>query len=631
VTPILTEPSHAVFLSYASQDAQAAQRIADALHAAGVEVWLDQSDLRGGDVWDQKIRRQIRECAIFIPIISANSQARLEGYFRLEWRLADQRTHLMAKSRAFLLPVCIDDTLESAAEVPESFLAVQWLRLSARGSLAELTDRLSALLAGDPSAASQPQSRLVTSSQSARSGTDTPLEVRQKTIAVLPFHDLSEKKDQEYFADGIAEEILNLMSGVPGLRVIARTSSFRFRGKSDDLGSIATQLGAGFVVEGSVRQSASRVRVSARLIDTTDGVQRWSNSYERDINDVLAVQEEIAVNLVSALQIEVAPEVITNLRAPPASTEAYDAFRRGLHALYRADQAGANLPQAVGHFKRALELDPSFVQPAEALAATFDLLTEWQVLPPSLGFEEARAAANLALQLDSRSVGGHLWLGNIHTYYDWDRAAAAREINTALQLAPNNAVALIVAAKERLVVGDWTESLRLLNLAISIDPFQPFSFSTRGILFQRINRTSDAKKDFRRVLEINPTFPRIHSRIADVLLVEGNPQAALAELQQETPAFSLKGLALAHHALKRQGESDAALARLISTGASIAQMSIAQIYAFRGQIEEAFEWLERAIAQKEVTTAYIKGDPLLSPLVADPRYARCLRKMTLPE
>src|SRR6516162_7510164 len=150
-------PTGAVFLSYASQDAEAAARICHALRAAGIEVWLDQSELRGGDVWDQKIRRQIRECAIFIPIISASSEARLEGYFRLEWRLADQRTHLMAKSRAFLLPVCIDNTLESAAEVPESFLAVQWLRLPAGSSLAELTDRLSALVAGEPSVRDQSQ------------------------------------------------------------------------------------------------------------------------------------------------------------------------------------------------------------------------------------------------------------------------------------------------------------------------------------------------------------------------------------------------------------------------------------------------------------------------------------------
>jgi TolB-like protein/Flp pilus assembly protein TadD len=534
----------------------------------------------------------------------------------------------MARDRAFIVPVCLDATSEAGADVPESFHRAQWTLLPAGSSLAELADRLSALLAGDSSAGSQSQSRLAASSQSARSGTDTPLQARQTTIAVLPFHDLSEKRDQEYFADGIAEEILNLMSRVPGLRVIGRTSSFRFRGKSDDLGSIARQLGAGFVVEGSVRQSGSRVRVSARLIDTTDGVQRWSNSYERDITDVLTVQEEIAVNLVSALQLEVAPEVFTNLHVPPASTESYDAYRRGLHAVYRFDQAG--LQQAVAHFRRALELDPSFVQPAEALAGTFDLLTEFRILPPAQGWEEARVAANLALQRDPGSPGGHATLGNIHTYYDWDRAAAAREIDTALQLAPNNAYVLAIAAMERLVVGDWTEALRILNLVISVDPFQPFIFSMRGLLLQRMNRTSDAKKDFRRVLEISPAWPRIHTRIAEVLLLEGNPEAALAELQQDTPC-SLRGLALVNHALKRHGESDAALARLVSQRASIAAMSIAQIYAFRGQIEEAFEWLERAIAQKEVTTGHIKGDPLLSPLVSDPRYARCLRKMNLPE
>jgi hypothetical protein len=212
----VAEPSHAVFLSYASQDAEAAQKICEALRGAGIEVWLDQSELRGGDVWDQKIRRQIRECAIFIPIISARAQARLEGYFRLEWRLADQRTHLMAKSRAFLLPVCIDDTLESAAEVPESFLAVQWIRLPGGKSPAEFIDRLSALLAGDLSASIESQSRVVAASQSVRSGAATSLQVHQKTIAVLPFEDLSEKKDQEHFADGIAEEILNLIGRVPG-------------------------------------------------------------------------------------------------------------------------------------------------------------------------------------------------------------------------------------------------------------------------------------------------------------------------------------------------------------------------------------------------------------------------------
>lgn len=624
----MTEPSHAVFLSYASQDAQAAHKVCEALRGAGIEVWLDQSELRGGDVWDQKIRRQIRECAIFIPIISARTQARLEGYFRLEWRLADQRTHLMAKSRAFLLPVCIDDTLESAAEVPESFLAVQWARLPGGNAPADFIVRLSALLGGDLNASSQSQSRLATAGPSARSGTATSLQVRQKTIAVLPFEDLSEKKDQEHFADGIAEEILNLLGRVPGLRVIARTSSFGFRGKSGDLRGIGTELGAGFVVEGSVRKSGDRVRISARLIDTNDGVQRWSESYVRDVTDVLRVQEQVATSLVSALHLEVAPDVFANLRAPPASTEAYEAWMRGGHAFYRLDRAG--FQEAITHYRRALELDPSFVACAESLAGAFDLLAENQFLPPSQGFEQARAACNLALRIDPMSPLGHGLLGNIHTYYDWDRAAATKEINTALQLGPNDPVVLILAAKERLVVGDWTESLRLLDLAILLDPLQPMLFTTRGLLFQRIHHhNSDAKKDFRRALEISPALSWVHSRIAEMFVLEGNPEAALAELEQTGPFLRLKGLALVNHAVKNPSASDAALARFESERASIAPMSIAEVYAFRGQIEEAFEWLERAIAQKEVNTAYIKGNPLLQPLLSDPRYAKCLHKMNL--
>ena len=285
------EPSSAVFLSYASQDAAAARRICEALRAAGIEVWFDQSELRGGDVWDQKIRHQIRDCAIFIPIVSGNTQARTEGYFRLEWRLADQRTHLMARSRAYLVPVCIDDTSEAEAEVPDSFSAVQWTRLPQGNTSAAFVDRVLRLLSPDghlgsgtvrqggvvePVASSvgaspvpQPAARTTGSpwrpqpmllliaaaviiagayfvfrnvelsrrtSQTARppasaSPAVSPQSAPEKSIAVLPFVDLSEKKDQEYFSDGLSEELIDLLTKVPDLRVPARTSSFYFKGQ----------------------------------------------------------------------------------------------------------------------------------------------------------------------------------------------------------------------------------------------------------------------------------------------------------------------------------------------------------------------------------------------------------------
>lgn len=616
----------AVFLSYASQDTEAAARVCGALRQAGIDVWFDKSDLRGGEVWDQKIRRQIGQCALFIPLVSANTQARLEGYFRLEWRLAEQRAHRMAHSRPFLLPVCIDETQRTAAEVPEAFLAVQWFQLPGGVPTSEFLHRIKGLLSEGAGA------RVEGEAQGAGPAAVGSLpgvqdEFRDRTIAVLPFEDLSEHRDQAYFADGIAEEILNLLGKVPALRVIGRTSSFQFKNKTHDLRAIGNALGARYVLEGSARQSAGRVRVTVRLIDTATGAQRWSEAYARSTSDLLQVQEDIAASLVSALQLEVAPEVLALLRSPVASGEAYDVCRRGLHALYRFDQAG--LEQAITCFRRALELDPNFVTPAESLAITFDLLTEWQFLPPAKGFEDARAAAQLALRVDGKSPFGHAVLGNIYTYYDWDRAAATRELKTAVELAPNSPAVLAFAAKERLVVGDWSEALRLLDRAISLDPLQPPFFVARGLVYQRVDRTADAKADFRRALEISPGYARVHGRIAEVLLVEGDPQAALAELGQESGSVKLKGLALVHHALNGAAASDAALERLQSTVAASAAMAVAEVYAFRGQVDAAFKWLDRAITQREIGVSYIKGNPLLSALTGDPRYEPCLRRANL--
>jgi hypothetical protein len=279
-------PAGAVFLSYPSQDVEAARRICDALRATGIEVWFDQSELRGGDVWDQKIRRQIRDCALFIPIISANTASRQEGYFRLEWDLADQRSHMMARDRAFIVPVCRDATPGAGTDVPESFHRVQWTRLPGGETPPAFVERVRRLLSPVPSTASRPAtsamstgpavseplraswrlksaslvvvavlavmfayfavdkfwlskrvaSAAVSTTVSARSQSPVVLD---KSIAVLPFADMSEKRDQEYFADGLSEEILNLLARIPNLKVIGRTS----RSRSRDVTTICARSG----------------------------------------------------------------------------------------------------------------------------------------------------------------------------------------------------------------------------------------------------------------------------------------------------------------------------------------------------------------------------------------------------
>ena len=264
----MAEPSKAVFLSYASQDAAAAARIGAALRAAGIEVWFDQTELRGGDAWDQRIRGQLRDCALFIPIISEHTQARAEGYFRLEWDLADQRTHMVSRNKAFIVPVCVDGTSDKEADVPESFFKVQWTRLPAGDVPTAFSDRIAALLGntapdGRPAtpapirstmpAVAKPRShrriavavaatvlwgavgalivaligwqawRGMTSQRATGTSQAATLAVPEKSIAVLPFVDMSEKHDQEYFSDGLTEELLDMLSQVPDLRVPART------------------------------------------------------------------------------------------------------------------------------------------------------------------------------------------------------------------------------------------------------------------------------------------------------------------------------------------------------------------------------------------------------------------------
>jgi TolB-like protein len=334
--------AHAVFLSYASQDAEAAQKIFEALRTAGIEVFLDQSELKGGDAWEQKIRHEIQDCALFVPIISVHTQERLEGYFRHEWNLAIERTHHMAQQKPFLIPVVIDGTADREALVPDAFRAVQWTRLPGGETPTAFGDRIKRLLSLgslplSPEFGAAPIGRDTPSSRRAKRpllaiaaviafmalvylcadkfrisrhvSASTPGAVKAtaafspppRSIAVLPFVNMSGDKEQEYFSDGLAEELLNDLSRIDELQVSARTSSFAFKGKDIDIGTIARKLNVGAVLEGSVRRSAHTVRITAQLIDAISGFHLWSQTYDRDLGDVLKLQSDIASAVAGAL------------------------------------------------------------------------------------------------------------------------------------------------------------------------------------------------------------------------------------------------------------------------------------------------------------------------------------------
>ena len=392
----MTDTDRAVFLSYASEDAAAAARICAGLRAAGIEVWFDQSELRGGDAWDHHIRSQIRDCALFVPIISAHTQGRPEGYFRLEWDLAEQRSHMIVRSKAFIVPVCIDDTPDTRAEVPESFLKAQWTRLPGGVTTQPFCDRIAMLLAGGeaarrpgrPAPAMMPVAarrsfhwpavaavaaviiaaigwqawRQLHSGKAGTAPVAAVAAAPDKSIAVLPFVDMSEKRDQEYFSDGLSEELIDHLSHNPDLKVIARTSSFAFKGRNEDIRTIARTLGVAHLLEGSVRKSGNQLRITAQLIRAADGVDLWSESYERQLTDVFKVQQEIAAAVVKGLQAKLLPAALAP-NSTPHNMDAYSLYLRGQYFARRASDA--DVAQGIAILKQAIALEPDFA-PAHA-------------------------------------------------------------------------------------------------------------------------------------------------------------------------------------------------------------------------------------------------------------------------
>jgi TolB-like protein len=393
VSPV-TEPSHAVFLSYASQDAEAAQRIYEALRAAGIEVWFDKSELRGGDIWDRSIRQQIRECQLFVPVISAHTDARREGYFRREWKLAVDRTHDMSERVAFLVPVVIDDTSDSRADVPDRFREVQWTRLAGGETSEAFVDRVRRLLSPESSPA--PDAARSASSAVAH-GAPAPRElIRRRTgllygaiaaavllalgyfglerlrgsglraqggasIAVLPLANESGEASQQYFSDGISEDLITALSQFPGLKVIGRTSAFQFRDPKEDSRSIGAKLGVAHLLEGSVRRSGNVVRVSAELIDTSDSSTQWSEHYDRPYKDLFALQDDITRAVTGALRAKLLPgehAAAQSERPPGGSLEAYNALLEGRFYYFRETEV--DFRKAIESYTRAIELDPRY-------------------------------------------------------------------------------------------------------------------------------------------------------------------------------------------------------------------------------------------------------------------------------
>ncbi|HEV8018484.1 MAG TPA: tetratricopeptide repeat protein, partial [Steroidobacteraceae bacterium] len=452
-----------------------------------------------------------------------------------------------------------------------------------------------------------------------------------KSIAVLPFTDMSASHDQEYFADGMSEQILDLLAKIPGLKVIARTSSFQFKGKSEDVRVVGEKLGVATVLEGSVRKAGDRLRITAQLIRAADGSHLWSEVYDRQLNDVFRTQDEIAGAVVAALKVSLlgAPE---QRAAPTANTEAYTLYLKGLASFNRYTTADA--VAARDQAQRALALDPNFAAAWSLLAAAYNSNMVFGIGEP---FEQVKehmtAAARRALAIDPQLPGPHVTLANAF-FVDYDYLTSQRELQRALELAPNDPDALSLSAYLAIAACHLDEAERDARQLIERDPLSVDPYRALGTALWFHGQLAESEAVYRRVVTLFPHAESLHYRLSMVLLSAGRPGDALKEARAEPGAGWVDfGTVMALDALGRRAEADAALSQVIEDPVDkvSATYQIAQIYAHRGDREGAFRWLERARQARDPGfVSYLKCDPMLSELRSDARYQALLASLKLP-
>jgi TolB-like protein/Tfp pilus assembly protein PilF len=468
-----------------------------------------------------------------------------------------------------------------------------------------------------------------TDAASGASSAEAPVQAAAKSIAVLPFVNMSSDPGNEYFSDGLSEELLNVLAKLPELRVIGRTSSFQFKGRNEDLRVIGEKLNVAHVLEGSVRKSGNKVRITAQLIKAADGSHLWSETYDRTLDDIFAVQDDIAGEVVKALQVTLLGTALTP-RSEPQDSEAYNLALQGRFFLERRGRE--DFERSVEYFRRSLERDRDYAPAWAGLSQAYARQADNGYAPAADGYRRAREAAEKALALDAQLVDAHLAMGTIQRSYDWDWEAADTSYRRALDLEPGSAQALRLAGVQALTLGRWNEAIDLANKAIERDPLRPNSYNNLSLALLAVNRDTEAEAASRKALELDPDGAYRHYGIGRALLLQGKTDAALREMQQETDeSWRLCGLPLVFHALGRRDESDAALAALKDKYAGDSAYQIAEAHAFRGEADLAFEWLERAYAQRDGGVTEIKGDRLMRGFVGDPRYKAFLKKLKLPE
>lgn len=873
--------NRAVFLSYASQDVDAARQICAALRSAGVEVWFDaDGGLEHGDEWDAKIRRQIKECVLFLPLVSASTQARLEGYFRIEWELAAERAMGIASGVPFILPIVIDDTREADALVPDRFRKVQWTRLPAGAVTPEVQARLLKLwshrvgvlshqaapgtassfsrfsrpglqldrglaaivftdvvgysqrmqrdeagtmalvkadfalirerctdqggevlntmgdglllcfpsavqavtcalqiqsefgarrtllppeqtlahrmgvhigdvfrqeaggVAGDGvniaarlegkappggvcisqtvydtvkgkvpmqavfvgpesfknitqpipvwhiaaegsappsrprlsmarhgrrrlrpaltvgvvalavaggwlwSRRAEPSAAMTAGPTAAKKSAVAP--ARDQSVAVLPFTNLSEDKANEYFSDGVCEELLTVLQKIPGLHVVARTSAFSFKGTNATAQQIGAALGAALLVDGSVQKAGEVVRIVVHVSRTATGEQVWSEDYRWEKKeDLFTKQSEIAQTVVEQLRgqlggapvdlaakAEIKAQVQAAEKGGTKNPEAHELFLRGRSGFSQLSETGA--AKRLDYFQRAVELDPQFAQAWAWVARVYTLKGQWgrTVADVDENFVQARRAADRALELEPDLAEGYCARMEIQCAYDFNWTGAKRSLQRALALAPTNADIIASGARLACVFNQLDQALALTRQALQLDPLnKELRIETmvwQAEIHTQAGRLSEAETEYQRIVELGGAGS--HGDLAlNQTLQRKYAEAVATASQEKTEWQRLLALAVAQWGQGNRAEAEAALQKFVADYPEMCAYQIAMAYAYRQEADKAFAWLERAYRQRDSGFQWFLSDPFLRNLHADPRWPAFVRKLGLAE
>jgi TolB-like protein/Tfp pilus assembly protein PilF len=662
----MSESNKAVFLSYTSKDVDAAHRICESLREAGIEVWLDQSELRGGDAWDAAIRKQIKTCALFMPVISANTNARAEGYFRLEWKLAVDRSHLIAVEKAFVVPVVIDGIRDVDAMVPDKFREVQWTSCPAGHASAEFVARVARLLSADAHMTPAENPRAIGSlSAGAATGSRTSRRwalivgalaislvavgalIAYKApfrsgaigmLAVLPFENATGDPANEYLSNGISESLINKLSSLSGLHVISRTSAFALKGKKMDPTEIGRRLGVDALILGSLTQHGSNLSVSAELVSVRDSTQLWGEKYSRSLDDVVQMEGQIATTIAQTLRSRLSGEEKVKLTHNETSDpEAYRLYLKGREFLVGTDQ---EMDKSVDYFQQAVARAPDYAMAHAGLADAYTVQAFLRASGRAEAAGKARAAVTRALDLDPDLGEAHAALAEILFLFDWDWAGADAEFQRGISLSPGSEAVHEAYGSFLNAMGRLDEGLAQSREAARLDPLsvQPFHDMAINALIR--GDYDEAAAGFRHTIDIDPDWTWGYIKLGRTLSIQKKCKEAFVQTE-----IAERRIAGGAGPLSRSwlGSTYATCGDIVRARQKLAEMhafeakryvdptTFAGVYASLGEMDEALHWFQKAFDDRSPDMVYARISSLITPqLAGSAGYQAIVARMGFP-